>query len=179
MTTSHTSTRAERRHGGTGEYHCPCGYRFPESLGKYGCANCCGEHEATLVLPVNGRNIDADLMGWAKWRRRGHGLSLGYPSQSTFAREIRNPGQATVPIADIPDPLAEAIDRAVSRLRIDEQRARETNELRYLVLVLHYIEGRSVKNIAEHLKCSRPRVDKALTNGQNFVEGAVPPGIWY
>ena len=24
-------------------YLCPCGYRFPAELGKYGCANCCGD----------------------------------------------------------------------------------------------------------------------------------------
>lgn len=34
--------------GDGGEYEC-CGLRFPDSLGKYGCPNCCGERRAKRV----------------------------------------------------------------------------------------------------------------------------------
>ena len=31
-------------------YECGCGYEFDESLGKYGCPDCCGENVAKLKL---------------------------------------------------------------------------------------------------------------------------------
>lgn len=34
----------------TPHYKCPCGYEFEYELGKYGCANCLGEHIAKLVF---------------------------------------------------------------------------------------------------------------------------------
>lgn len=47
--------RLTQRHGGPPppkrlRYHCPCGYHFPEHLGKYGCPNCNNQHTATLRL---------------------------------------------------------------------------------------------------------------------------------
>lgn len=31
-------------------YRCRCGYEFPETLGKYGCPNCCGESGAARLV---------------------------------------------------------------------------------------------------------------------------------
>jgi hypothetical protein len=35
-------------------YQCPCGYTFPEDLGKYGCPNCEGEYTAVLINKTGG-----------------------------------------------------------------------------------------------------------------------------
>lgn len=36
-----------------GKYACGCGHRFDESLGKYGCPNCCGCYGATKLVWAN------------------------------------------------------------------------------------------------------------------------------
>jgi hypothetical protein len=46
-------------------YKCKCGHCFPEDLGKYGCPNCEGEYEATLVELPDPKN----LINWAELSR--------------------------------------------------------------------------------------------------------------
>jgi hypothetical protein len=31
-------------------YKCECGWTFPEDLGKYGCADCCGESGPAMLV---------------------------------------------------------------------------------------------------------------------------------
>ena len=34
------------------EFACRCGCRFPLTLGKYGCPNCCGDSGAARIVQV-------------------------------------------------------------------------------------------------------------------------------
>lgn len=67
-------------------YACKCGYKFDYSLGKYGCANCCGDNGAARTIWGNQTPGGQNKLGPSKdrWKLRSityHGIADAMASQ--------------------------------------------------------------------------------------------------
>jgi len=114
-------------------------------------------------------DIQQHLMEWARWRRSGHGVNVGYPSVTPFYRMSRK-GHATVKAATIGDDLALSIDKAVSALK---KRSEGLSDMRWDALTMSYLDGKSDSEIARDLRTSRESVKVARRAGESWVEALI------
>lgn len=114
-------------------------------------------------------DVQQQLMEWARWRRSGHGVNLGYPSVTPFYRMSRK-GRATVKAATIKDELALSIDRAVSALK---KRSEGLSDRRWDCLTMSYLDGKSDAVIARELRTSRESVKVARRAAESWVEALI------
>jgi len=104
------------------------------------------------------------LVSWAHWRRTQATDAKGYPHQTPFRAllggSIGTPG--------IDDESAEKVDKAVCRVR---ERCPDMGE----VLILYYLEGKTVSRIARHVSKSSEHARRLLAQGETAVDYILNP----
>lgn len=104
------------------------------------------------------------LVSWAHWRKTSAWDAKGYPHQTPFRALLGG----SISSVMIDDEQAEKVDKAVCRV---VERCHDMGE----VLVLYYLEGKTVSWIARRVKKSSERTRRLLAQGETAVDYILNP----
>ena len=119
------------------------------------------------------------LFAWGALRAVSSAYDIDYPHAANFARQIRNPGGATVQIRPVPESELAAVERAIGELK---RRCESVpNDLRYESVTRCYLRQESKDRrlteaeVAKDLGVSKSTVRNARIAAENWIDGRITP----
>lgn len=104
------------------------------------------------------------LVEWAHWRHTQSTDAKGYPHQTPFRALLGG----SISGVTIDDESAERVDKAVCRV---VERCPDMGE----VLILYYLERKTVSRIARHVKKTSEHARRLLAQGETAVDYILNP----